>query len=46
MPPGRPARADETSDAPAMLGPVLRVLLGGWAAAIYLMYWLGYLGLR
>jgi len=29
-----------------MLAPALRLALGVWAAGIYLLYWLGYLGLR
>jgi len=25
---------------------IVRLALGAWAAAVYLVYWLGYLGLR
>lgn len=43
---GRTAAADAASDGSAMLAPALRLVLGAWAAGIYLVYWLGYLGLR
>ncbi len=33
-------------DRAGRLAPALRLLLGAWAAGIYLVYWLGYLGLR
>ncbi len=26
--------------------PVVRLALGAWAALVYLIYWLGYLGVR
>ena len=53
MPPGPDASFPSSIELPERAGlaprttvPLLRVALGAWAALIYLVYWLGYLGAR
>ena len=38
--------AERSDLAPRTAVPILRLVLGAWAALIYLVYWLGYLGAR
>jgi len=49
MPPGPsgsfPSSSDARATAPRSGGLALRLILGAWAAIVYLIYWLGYAGI-